>query len=39
MVKKALLIGINYLNNSKYRLSSPVNDIKIMKDFLFFNHF
>lgn len=34
MVKKALLIGINYLNNSKYRLSSPVNDIKIMKDFL-----
>jgi len=34
MVKKALLIGINYLNNSKYRLSSPINDIKIMKDFL-----
>jgi hypothetical protein len=34
MVHKAILIGVNYLNNNKYRLSSPINDIKIMKDFL-----
>ena len=34
MVKKALLIGINYLNNYKYRLSSPINDIKIKTDFV-----
>jgi len=34
MVNKALLIGINYLNNNKYRLSSPINDVNIVKEFL-----
>ena len=34
MVHKAILIGINYLKSEKYRLSSPINDIKIMRDFL-----
>lgn len=34
MSKKALLIGINYLKSNKYRLSSPVNDINIVRDFL-----
>lgn len=34
MSKKALLVGINYLKSNKYRLSSPINDIFIMKDFL-----
>jgi len=34
MVNKALLIGINYLTSSKYRLSSPINDVNIIKDFL-----
>jgi len=34
MVNKALLIGINYLTSNKYRLSSPINDVNIIKDFL-----
>lgn len=34
MVHKALLIGINYLNSDKYRLSSPINDVNIIRDFL-----
>lgn len=34
MVFKSLLVGVNYLKSNKYRLSSPINDIKIMKDFL-----
>tara|TARA_B100000963_G_scaffold155233_1_gene135069 strand:+ start:13137 stop:14180 length:1044 start_codon:yes stop_codon:yes gene_type:complete len=34
MSKKALLVGINYLKSNKYRLSSPINDIYIVRDFL-----
>lgn len=34
MSKKAILVGINYLKSNKYRLSSPINDITIMNDFL-----
>ena len=34
MSKKAILVGINYLKSNKYRLSSPINDINIMNDFL-----
>lgn len=34
MVFKSLLVGVNYLKSNKYRLSSPINDVKIMKDFL-----
>ena len=34
MVFKSLLVGVNYLKSNKYRLSSPINDVKLMKDFL-----
>lgn len=34
MSKNAILVGVNYLKSNKYRLSSPINDIKITKDFL-----
>ena len=34
MSKKAILVGVNYLKSNKYRLSSPINDINIMRDFL-----
>ena len=34
MSKQAILVGVNYLKSNKYRLSSPINDIKITKDFL-----
>lgn len=34
MVNKAILVGINYLNDSKHRLNSPINDITIVKHFL-----
>ena len=32
--KAAILIGVNYLKSNKYRLSSPINDIGIVNDFL-----
>ena len=34
MGKKALLIGINYYNNSKYRLQGCINDTWIVRNFL-----
>ena len=34
MSKHAILVGVNYLKSNKYRLSSPINDIKLTKDFL-----
>ena len=36
MVKKAVLVGINYIN-SKYELKGCINDVKHIKDFLITN--
>ena len=37
MVKKALLVGLNYPDNYKLRLSSSYNDLDLVEKFLIIN--
>ena len=37
MVKKALLVGLNYPDNDKLRLSSSYNDLDLVEKFLIIN--